>query len=60
MGKFLERQTITVHLRKSNNYLNRPVCTKEIEFILKNCNTKNSMLNGFPNKVCQSFKEEII
>lgn len=35
-------------------------CIKEIEFILKNYNTKNSKSNGFTNKVCQTLKEETI
>lgn len=46
-------------MKKKIDHLNSPGCIKEIEFILKNCNTKNSKSNGFTNKVYQTFKEEI-
>ena len=58
MNKFLERHKLPKLTQEETENLNRPLCSEEIESIMKNFPQKKSQEpDGFTGDFHQSFKE---
>lgn len=61
MDKFPETYNLPRLNHKEIENLNRTVCSKEIELVIKSLPSKKSIgTSGFTGKVEQSFKEELV
>lgn len=61
MNKFLERHKLPKLTQEEMENVNRPVCSRESESIMKNFPTMRSQEpDGFTDEMHQSFKEESI
>lgn len=58
---FPDRYYIPKLSKEQINFLNRPICIKEIEDVIRNLSTKKSPgLEGFSSEFFQIYKEDLI